>query len=68
MTELKCCKNKTSVEIKDVANELDLSVQAVHQYLKRKNVTPRRVRGAYRPNMFNASEVQDAYKYWRRRF
>ncbi len=68
MTELKCCKNKTSIKVSDVAYELNISVQAVHQYLKRKGVCPQRVRGAYRPNMFLASEVQEAYRYWKPRF
>ncbi len=68
MIELKCCKNKKSIKVSAVADELNISVQAVHQYLKRKGVSPQRVRGAYRPNMFLTVEIQKAYKYWKPRF
>ena len=67
MKELKCCKDGNFVEITKVAFELGISVQAVHQYLKRKGVSPYQTSGAYRPYIFRSEDVQEAYRYWTKR-
>lgn len=65
---LECCQLSSVVKISAIAEELDLSVQAVHQYLKRRRVTCRRDNGAYRASDYWSKDVQSAYRYWRRRF
>jgi len=66
--ELKCCKGKNDVEVVAIAKETGISVQAVHQFLKRRGVKPSRRRGAYRRNDYSCYDVVRAYEDWRPRW
>ncbi|KKM95342.1 hypothetical protein LCGC14_1189150 [marine sediment metagenome] len=65
---LSCCKKEYPVTAYQVANELKMSVQAIHQYLKRSRVKP--VKSGYRgtPALYDTKDIAEAYRYWHRRF
>ncbi len=65
MKRLRCCEHSKVVTVLEVSLELSVSVQAVHQFLKRHGVRPCSRKRAYHANLYWSLDVYQAYGCWR---